>query len=76
MFTMILFPQKANRKRKHYKILVIGDQNTGKTSIIHRYVHRKFLDKYQVTVGAGINMKEITWSDRVFNLEFCDVGGM
>ena len=26
-------------KKKYYKLLVIGDQNTENTSIIHRYVH-------------------------------------
>ncbi len=63
-------------KRKYYKLLVIGDQNTGKTSIIHRYVHGSFRDKYEVTVGAGINFKEIAWNNTDhLTLEFFDIGG-
>lgn len=63
-------------KRKYYKLLVIGDQNTGKTSIIHRYVHGLFRDRYEVTVGAGVNLKEITWNNKdALTLEFVDIGG-
>lgn len=65
-------------KKKYYKLLVIGDQNTGKTSIIHRYVHGIFREKYEVTVGAGINVKEIAWNDNeslALTLEFFDIGG-
>lgn len=55
---------------------MIGDQNTGKTSIIHRYVYGQFRDRYEVTVGAGINLKEIDW-DNQYNVtvEFLDIGG-
>lgn len=70
--------QTANAlvKRKYYKLLVIGDQNTGKTSIIHRYVHGLFRDRYEVTVGAGVNLKEITWNNKdALTLEFVDIGG-
>ncbi|KAI9559366.1 hypothetical protein GHT06_016155 [Daphnia sinensis] len=70
--------QKANGlvKRKYYKLLVIGDQNTGKTSIIHRYVHGLFRDRYEVTIGAGVNLKEITWNNKdALTLEFVDIGG-
>lgn len=63
-------------KRNYYKLLVIGDQNTGKTSIIHRYVHGCFRERYEVTVGAAINLKEIMWNDRdKLTLEFFDIGG-
>lgn len=63
-------------QKKYYKLLVIGDQNTGKTSIIHRYVHGVFRENYEVTIGAGINLKEIAWNDDcTLKLEFFDIGG-
>ena len=66
-----------------FKILVIGDQNTGKTSIIHRYIRGEFLDPQQVTIGAVVNLKQVTWNEgdsddgvkREMTLEFCDIGG-
>lgn len=35
---------------KFYKILVIGESGTGKTSIIKRYVHNCFSEHYRTTV--------------------------
>jgi GTPase SAR1 family protein len=34
-----------------YKILVVGDLGTGKTSIIRRYVHNIFSSNYKSTVS-------------------------
>ena len=40
------------QKREHlYKVLVIGDLGTGKTSIIKRYVHQFFSPHYRATVS-------------------------
>lgn len=39
-------------KKEHlYKVLVIGDLGTGKTSIIKRYVHNFFSVHYRATVS-------------------------
>ena len=39
---------------------MIGPANSGKTSIVRRYVDKKFKDDYQVTVGFDYMNKEIT----------------
>ena len=39
-------------KKEHlYKILVIGELGTGKTSIIKRYVHNLYSPNYRATVS-------------------------
>ena len=44
--------QAGQGKKEHlYKILVIGDLGTGKTSIIKRYVHQFFSPHYRATVS-------------------------
>ena len=43
----------AGEKKEHlYKILVIGELGTGKTSIIKRYVHQFFSQHYRATVST------------------------
>ena len=45
----------AGEKKEHlYKILVIGELGTGKTSIIKRYVHQFFSQHYRATVSAMV----------------------
>ena len=39
-------------KREYlYKILVIGDNAVGKSSIVKRYVHNFFTERYKATVS-------------------------
>ena len=48
------------RKTKK-KICLLGDKAVGKTSLIRRYVHDQFDDKYITTLGAKVSKKEIGW---------------
>ena len=46
----------GGEKKEHlYKILVIGELGTGKTSIIKRYVHQFFSQHYRATVSLNNN---------------------
>ncbi|KAG0232872.1 rab32, member RAS oncoprotein [Actinomortierella wolfii] len=59
-----------------YKILVIGDLGTGKTSIIMRYVHNIFSMNYKSTIGVDFALKVIQWSpDTVVRLQLWDIAG-
>ena len=53
VMSILLCVQAAQGKQEHlYKILVIGDLGTGKTSIIKRYVHQFFSPHYRATVSS------------------------
>ncbi len=46
-----------------FKILIAGDGAVGKTSIVQRYIKRKFYKKYEATVSVDIFTKNITNKD-------------
>eukprot|EP01083_Nonionella_stella_P088060 245202_1 len=59
-----------------YKILVIGDHNTGKTSIARRYVYKQF-DEYSVeaTIGMDIASKFVRVDGMVLKVQLWDIAG-
>ncbi|UYV81709.1 RAB32 [Cordylochernes scorpioides] len=66
-----------------FKVLVIGELGTGKTSFIKRYVHRFFSQNYRATVsfldaqiGVDFALKPITWDDKThIRLQLWDIAG-
>lgn len=49
----------ADMKYFRRKICLLGDAAVGKTSLIRRYVEDKFDDKYVVTLGTKVTMREL-----------------
>ena len=48
----------AKKKKFQIRIITLGDNKVGKTSLINRYVDHKFSPNYLNTVGIDIKMKE------------------
>ncbi|MHA1739082.1 MAG: GTP-binding protein [Candidatus Heimdallarchaeota archaeon] len=57
------------------KIVVLGNPNVGKTSIIQRYVHDQFKDSYKATLGFNIYTRYINLAGNQVGLSIWDVGG-
>lgn len=63
-------------KNYMFKILIVGDNSTGKTSIVKRYVHNLFSNRSRSTVGINFDIKRLTLEDNVnVKLQLWDVAG-
>src|SRR4051794_18748523 len=47
-----------------HKLCMLGDFGVGKTSLVARFVHSTFSDKYLTTVGVKVDSKEIALPGR------------
>lgn len=57
------------------KILLLGDFNVGKTSLIRRYVDNTFDDTYLTTIGVKISKKLSTVDDIACEMLIWDIEG-
>ena len=58
-----------------YKVVFLGDQGTGKTSIIKAFIYNSFDAAYQATIGIDFLSKTLTLDDRTVRLQIWDSAG-
>jgi small GTP-binding protein len=58
-----------------FKIIVVGDVSTGKTSLIQRYVRNAINQQYKPTIGVDFATKLVKYEDILVRLQFWDVAG-
>jgi len=68
--------QKGREREILYKVLVVGDVATGKTSIIKRFMNNIFLKEYKSTIGVDFTVKTIPLDERTTcKLQLWDIAG-
>ncbi|XP_010780635.1 ras-related protein Rab-20 [Notothenia coriiceps] len=63
-------PEVSKMKKPDVKLVLLGDMNVGKTSLLHRYTERKFKDTVS-TVGGAFFLKQ--WGP--YNISIWDTAG-
>jgi small GTP-binding protein len=58
-----------------FKLLLLGETNVGKTSLIRRFINDKFIEKQQTTIGAVFLTKTILLDNKTIKLEIWDTAG-
>lgn len=58
------------------KVVLLGDQSVGKTSLRSQYLYRYFSSMYKATIGADFLMKRVrTPDDQIMDLQIWDTAG-
>jgi Ras-related protein Rab-6A len=57
------------------KLIVVGDQSTGKSCILNRFVNEIFEENYQATIGLDFQSKNVTIHDQDVRLILYDTAG-
>lgn len=57
------------------KVVLVGAPGVGKTSLVRRFVHQAFSDRYRSTLGVKVDRKSVAVDDRVVHLLLWDTHG-
>jgi small GTP-binding protein len=67
--------QGSGKRIRSEKIVLIGAASSGKTSLVNRFAHDRFMQNSEATIGAAFIPKVITVRNTEIKLEIWDTGG-
>lgn len=67
--------KRLNKSLSKYKIVFLGEQGVGKTSLITRFMYDTFDDHYQATIGIDFLSKTMYLDDKTIRLQLWDTAG-
>ena len=66
---------KKNPETPKYKLIFLGDQNVGKSSILNRFLNDTFIEEYQATIGLDFQSKNVQIDNQDIHLLLYDTSG-
>eukprot|EP00055_Hartaetosiga_balthica_P017435 m.117011 g.117011 ORF g.117011 m.117011 type:complete len:206 (-) comp9315_c6_seq1:41-658(-) len=66
---------EMNNPLKKFKLVFLGEQSVGKTSLITRFMYDSFDNTYQATIGIDFLSKTMYLEDRTVRLQLWDTAG-
>ncbi|KAK9381733.1 ras family-domain-containing protein [Kockiozyma suomiensis] len=67
--------QAFSNPMKKYKLVFLGEQSVGKTSLITRFMYDSFDSQYAATIGIDFLSKTMYLEDRTVRLQLWDTAG-
>eukprot|EP01113_Clastostelium_recurvatum_P013531 TRINITY_DN1718_c0_g1_i1.p1 TRINITY_DN1718_c0_g1~~TRINITY_DN1718_c0_g1_i1.p1 ORF type:complete len:237 (-),score=48.24 TRINITY_DN1718_c0_g1_i1:142-822(-) len=68
-------PSSRERLEKGVKLVLLGEMNSGKTSLVYRLVRNTFQDRMEPTIGAAFMVKSMVVDGVPVKLEIWDTAG-
>ena len=65
----------SNAGKYKYKIVFLGNQSVGKSSMIHRFIYDSFDESYQATIGIDFMSQKMYVEDKIIILNLWDTAG-
>ena len=65
----------SGTEKLKFKIVFLGNQSVGKTSMIHRFIYDSFDDNYQATIGIDFMSQKVYVEDKIIVLNLWDTAG-
>ncbi|KAL7410684.1 P-loop containing nucleoside triphosphate hydrolase protein [Mrakia frigida] len=69
------FSSTTSNPLKKFKLVFLGEQSVGKTSLITRFMYDTFDNTYQATIGIDFLSKTMYLEDRTVRLQLWDTAG-
>lgn len=63
------------RRAVKKKVCMLGTLSVGKTSLVRRFVHSQFSERYKTTVGVKIDTRQVSIDDTLLNFVLWDMEG-
>ncbi|KAI9315152.1 RAB6A, member ras onco protein family [Dichotomocladium elegans] len=67
--------REFNSPLRKYKLVFLGEQSVGKTSLITRFMYDSFDSTYQATIGIDFLSKTMYLEDKTVRLQLWDTAG-
>lgn len=67
--------QQNHKKSKPYKIILVGTQAVGKSSLLFRIIESKFDQNYSSTIGVDFKNVVVTVGQKQVELQIWDTAG-
>merc|ERR1711879_631035 len=71
----ILIRKMAATSHNKFKVVILGEHATGKSSLVTRYVYNKFEGAYMATIGIEFVSRSMNLEDRSVILQLWDTAG-
>ena len=67
--------EEAKNVKNELKIIVIGNSNTGKTSLVNKWTKGTFTETYKATVVSEFSYKIFQHNDKFYRIQLWDLAG-